>query len=54
MSGYDTKKNVDEYWTYSDLLEMIYIEDLNAINAYKSQKAIEDQRELEDLLKQGR
>jgi len=54
MSGYDSRKNADEYWTYRELLEMIYIEDLTTISNYKAQKADEEKRELEDLLRNGR
>ncbi len=53
MSGYDSKKNIEDYWTYRDLLEMIYIEDLKAINLYKAQKAQEEKQELEDMLRNG-
>ncbi len=51
MEGYDSKKNVIESWTYTDLLEMIYIEDLKAINTHKAQKEYEEKQELEEALK---
>jgi hypothetical protein len=53
MEGYDSRKNIIESWTYTDLLEMIYVEDLKAINSHKAQKAYEEKQELEDLLKNG-
>lgn len=53
MSGYDSRKNADEYWTYRELLEMIYIEDLKAISSHKAQKAYEEKQELEELLRTG-
>lgn len=53
MSGYDSKKTIDGYWTYRELLEMIYIEDLKAINNYKAQKKEEERQELEDLRRNG-
>jgi len=53
MSGYDSKNDVEANWTYRDLLEMIYIEDLKAISEYKAQKKYEDQQELENALTNG-
>ena len=53
MEGYDSRKNIKELWTYTDLLEMIYVEDLKAINSYKAQKAYEEKQELEEALKSG-
>lgn len=53
MSGYDSKKTIEDYWTYRELLEMIYIENLKAINSHKAQKAYEEQQELEELLRTG-
>jgi len=50
MEKYDSKKNIDEYWTYRDLLEMIYVEDLSAINSHRQQQKLADQQELENEL----
>ncbi len=50
MSGYDSKKTIEEFWTYRELLEMIYIEEMKAINTYKAQKKFEDQQELEETV----
>lgn len=54
MEGYDSRQNVKEFWTYTELLEMVYIEDLKAINEYNAQKEYDEQRELEELLKTGK
>lgn len=53
MSGYDSRKNIKERWTYRELLEMVYVEDLKDINLYKIQKAAEEKQELEDMLANG-
>jgi len=53
MSGYDTKTNIEQNWSYRELLEMIMIEDAKAIAQYKHDKKIEHQRELEDMLRNG-
>lgn len=50
MEGYDTRTNIKEKWTYSELLEMIYIEDIKAINQYKYEKEQERLAELENEL----
>ncbi len=51
MEGYDSRKNVKEFWTYRELLEMIYVEDLKAISQHKAQKKYEEQQELEEMLR---
>lgn len=51
MEKYDSRMNIEEYWTYRDLLEMIYVEDLSAIRSHQQQKKITEQQELEEALK---
>lgn len=53
MEGYDTRRNVKKHWTYSELLEMIYVEDINAINQHLSHKEQEEKDELERIRNGG-
>ena len=54
MSGYDAKTNIEQNWSYRELLEMIMLEDAKAIAQYKHDKKIEHQHELERMLADGR
>lgn len=50
MSGYDTKTAIENNWCYRELLEMIYLEELQAIQRWKEEKKQENIQELEDML----
>ncbi len=53
MEGYDSRENIKKCWTYRELLEMMYIEDIQTINQHIAQKKYEEEQELEELLKNG-
>ena len=50
MSGYDSKHVIEKNWTYRELLEMIYLEELKAIQQYKYSKKQEEKDELERMV----
>lgn len=50
MSGYDSKHNIETKWSYRDLLEMIYIEDIQAINQHIANEKQKEIQELEDMI----
>lgn len=50
MSGYDSKTDIEKNWSYRELLEMIYIEDLQAISQHKEYLKEKEQQEIEGLL----
>jgi hypothetical protein len=54
MEGYDLKSNIEEKWTYRELLEMIYVEDLKAIREHKAIAKYQEEEELKTALENGR